>query len=58
MGLQALELFAKIPKDCLDEITYICILNACSHSGLTSEARSIFDKIPVKTERIYTTMVE
>ncbi|CAF3783868.1 unnamed protein product [Rotaria sordida] len=45
MGIQALELFHQMPSEFIDKVTYICILNACSHSGLVDEARSIFDKI-------------
>ncbi|CAF1451052.1 unnamed protein product [Rotaria sordida] len=47
MGIQALELFHQMPSEFIDERTYICILNACSHSGLVDEARSIFDKIQI-----------
>ena len=57
MGNQAVELYRQMPKQLRNESTYICILNACSHSGLVQEARSIFDNIPLKTERIYTAMV-
>ncbi|CAF1455475.1 unnamed protein product [Rotaria sordida] len=58
MGIQALELFHQMPSEFIDERTYICILNACSHSGLVDEARSIFDKIQVKSEKIYSTMID
>jgi pentatricopeptide repeat protein len=57
MGLEAVELFSKIPKKMLNERTYICVLNACSHSGLVDQAKKIFENIPDKTEFIYTTMV-
>jgi pentatricopeptide repeat protein len=57
MGIQAIELYRQIPKEFLDEVTYICILNACSHSGLVDQARSIFENIQIKTEIIFTTMV-
>ena len=57
MGLQAIELYRKMPSELIDEVTYICILNACSHSGLIDEARSIFRNIEIKTEKIYCTMV-
>ena len=56
-GKQALDLYHRIPKDCISEITYICILNACSHSGLVDEAYQIFEPIPDKTSKIYATMV-
>jgi pentatricopeptide repeat protein len=57
MGSQAIELYRQMPKNFIDEVTYICILNACSHSGLVDEARSIFQNIQIKTESIYVTMV-
>ena len=57
MGVQAIELFRQMPQKFLDEIAYVCILNACSHSGLVDEAQSIFKSIPVKTESIYGAMV-
>ena len=40
MGIKAVELFHSIPVDFADEISYICVLNACSHSGLVDQARS------------------
>ena len=57
MGLQAVELFHQMPPELIEEETYICVLNACSHSGLVNEARTIFSNIINKTEKIYTTMV-
>jgi pentatricopeptide repeat protein len=57
MGNQAIELFRQIPLQLIDEVTYICVLNGCSHSGLVDEARSIFKNIQTKTENIYVTMV-
>jgi pentatricopeptide repeat protein len=57
MGNQAIELFRQIPLQLIDEVTYICVLNGCSHSGLVDEARSIFKNIKKKTENIYVTMV-
>jgi pentatricopeptide repeat protein len=57
MGLQAIELYRKMPSELIDEVTYICVLNACSHSGLIDEARSIFRNIETKTDQIYGTMV-
>ncbi len=57
MGLQAIELYRKMPSELIDEVTYICVLNACSHSGLIHEARSIFRNIETKTDQIYGTMV-
>ena len=57
MGSQAIEIFSQMPPESMAEVTYICILNACSHSGLVDEARSIFNRIDKKTAKIYTTMV-
>jgi pentatricopeptide repeat protein len=57
MGLQAIELYRKMPSELIDEVTYICVLNACSHSGLIDEARSIFRNIETKTDQIYGAMV-
>jgi pentatricopeptide repeat protein len=57
MGFEAVELFSKVPLKMLDERTYICVLNACSHSGLVDQAKKIFENIQNKTEFIFTTMV-
>ena len=57
MGIQAIELYRQIPTEFITEITHICVLNACSHSGLVDEARLIFQNIQTKTDSIYTTMV-
>ena len=57
MGTKAIELYYQMPQHLINERTSICVLNACSHSGLVHQARSIFSNIPIKTERIYTTMV-
>lgn len=59
MGIQAIELFHQVPVNVLDRWIYVCVLNACSHSGLIDEARQIFDKIPAekKSDKVYTTMV-
>jgi pentatricopeptide repeat protein len=57
MGMQAIETYRQIPSEQIDGITYICILNACSHSGLVEQAISIFKHIQMKTNKIYTTMV-
>ncbi|CAF1675051.1 unnamed protein product [Adineta ricciae] len=58
MGHDALELYYQMPSEMIVEKTYVCILNACSHSGLVEEARSIFSKIPKKDEWIYTAMID
>ncbi|CAF0973415.1 unnamed protein product [Rotaria sordida] len=58
MGSEAIELYRKMPNNLRNEISHICVLNACSHSGLLQEAWSIFNDIPLKTEKMYTTMVD
>ncbi|CAF4421369.1 unnamed protein product [Rotaria magnacalcarata] len=58
MGMQAIALFHQIPRELLGEATYVCALNACSHSGLVGEARLIFKNIEMKTMRIYSTMID
>lgn len=59
MGIESVELFHQTPRDLLNSWIYVCVLNACSHSGLVDQAHQIFATIPIeeKTERIYTTMV-
>lgn len=57
MGLEALELFQRMPKSLLDNWTHVSLLNACSHVGLVDQARQIFLNIPSKTQMIYTVMV-
>ncbi|CAF4968936.1 unnamed protein product, partial [Rotaria socialis] len=47
-----------MPKEFIDESAYVCVLNACSHSGLVAIARSIFNNISIKTDIIYTTMID
>ncbi|CAF1234964.1 unnamed protein product [Adineta steineri] len=58
MGLEAVDLYRKMPNSLRNEISYICILNACSHSGLLDEAYSIFNEISHKTQQVITTMVD
>ncbi|CAF1337435.1 unnamed protein product, partial [Rotaria sordida] len=58
MGLEAIELYRKMPNELQNEITHICVLNACSHSGLLDQARNIFNEIPLKTEKIVTAMTD
>ncbi|CAF4490018.1 unnamed protein product, partial [Rotaria magnacalcarata] len=58
MGSEATQLYRKMANNLRDEISHICALNACSHSGLLQEAWSIFNDTPFKTERIFTTMVD
>jgi pentatricopeptide repeat protein len=57
MGIEAVDLYRKMPDHLHHEVSHICVLNACSHSGLLGEARSIFSEIHIKTKRITTTMV-
>lgn len=57
MGTQAIELYRQMPRESMNEFTHVCVLNACSHSGLVEEARWIFHQIEKKTDKIYTTMV-
>lgn len=57
MGLEAIQLYRTMPNNLRDEVSHICVLNACSHSGLLHEAYSIFNEISNKTEKINTTMV-
>jgi pentatricopeptide repeat protein len=56
-GLAAIELYQEMPSNFPNEISHICVLNACSHSGLLDQARSIFSKMTMKTERITSIMV-
>ncbi|UJR28525.1 hypothetical protein I4U23_009762 [Adineta vaga] len=57
-GLEAIELYEQVPDEFINEVTYICVLNACSHAGLVDKAFPIFRKIQMKTERIYTVMTD
>ncbi|CAF3552847.1 unnamed protein product [Rotaria sp. Silwood1] len=57
-GHEAIDLYRQMPIDIQNEFTHISVLNACSHSGLISEAQSIFNNIKVKTKRITTVMVD
>jgi pentatricopeptide repeat protein len=56
-GLEAIELYRKMPDHLRNEVSHICVLNACSHAGLLDEARAIFNEINVKNEHITTIMV-
>ncbi|CAF3945168.1 unnamed protein product [Rotaria sp. Silwood1] len=58
MGTEAVTLYYQMPQDFIDEITNICILNACSHSGLVDRARFIFQNIQNKSESIYGAMID
>ncbi|CAF1282461.1 unnamed protein product [Adineta ricciae] len=57
-GNEAVELYHQMSKEFVSEVTNICVLNACSHSGLVNDARAIFGNIPVKTEKIYCAMID
>ena len=57
MGLEAVELYRRVPPDLRNSVSDVCVLNACSHSGLVEQAQSIFDQITNKTEHIVATMV-
>ncbi|KAL0291869.1 UNVERIFIED_CONTAM: Pentatricopeptide repeat-containing protein [Sesamum angustifolium] len=45
--LEALKIYAEMQDMGVrpDEITYLCLLNACAHRGLVKEARKYFDSI-------------
>ncbi|CAF5171036.1 unnamed protein product [Rotaria magnacalcarata] len=58
MGIEAVKRFDQMPRELINDLTYICVLNACSHSGLVDVARSIFNNIQPKTDIIYTTMID
>jgi pentatricopeptide repeat protein len=57
MGSDAVALYRKMPEKMRDAVSHICVLNACSHSGLVDEAEAIFNEIDIKCERIISTMV-
>ena len=59
MGAEALELFYRMSPEMRNDITYICVLNACSHAGFVIEARQIFGADPRNhsNPKIVTTMV-
>ncbi|CAF4786146.1 unnamed protein product, partial [Rotaria socialis] len=48
MDSEALDLYRKMPNNLQDEVSSICVLNACSHSGLLNEAHSIFNEVSHK----------
>jgi len=58
-GKEAIELFDRIPLEMIDNWIYVCVLNACSHSGLIEEGEKIFNMIPQqqRTTKIYASMV-
>ncbi|CAF1152611.1 unnamed protein product [Rotaria sordida] len=58
MGLEAVDLYRKMPHHLRNEVTYVCVLNGCSHSGLLDEAHSIFNESSQKNKQVITTMVD
>ncbi|CAF1343104.1 unnamed protein product [Adineta steineri] len=58
MSYEAIDIYEQMPENMKNEMTHICILNACSHSGLVNQAQVIFNKILIKTTNIITTMVD
>ena len=56
-GRDAVDLYYRMPPDYIDEITYVCVLNACSHSGMIDDARRIFNNISHPSTRIITVIV-
>ena len=57
MGTESVELYNSVPDQMINESTHVVVLNACSHAALINEARTIFNRIRLKTPKIYTTMV-
>ena len=57
MGYEAIDLYQQMPENMRDMISHICVLNACSHSGLIDQAQIIFNGIDSKTEEVISTMV-
>ncbi|CAF2852964.1 unnamed protein product [Rotaria sp. Silwood2] len=58
IGTEAIKIYRHMPIEIIDEVVNICVLNACSHSGLVDDARIVFNNIQNKTEKIYTTMID
>jgi pentatricopeptide repeat protein len=57
MGSSAVALYRQMPEKMRNVVSYICVLNACSHSGLVDEARAIFNEIGIRSEKVISTMV-
>lgn len=57
VGTDAVELFRRLPDNMITEKMDVRVLSVCSHSGLIDEARSIFTRIPTKSEWNNTAMV-
>ncbi|CAF1436318.1 unnamed protein product, partial [Didymodactylos carnosus] len=58
MGSEAIDLYRQMPQNIRNTVSHICVLNACSHSGLLDQARTIFKEIGTKTEYIIATMID
>ncbi|CAF1371285.1 unnamed protein product [Rotaria sordida] len=58
MGSEAIKLYREMPNNLRNEVTHICVLNACSHSGFLHEAQNIYNVISFKTEKIVTVMID
>ncbi|CAF0965372.1 unnamed protein product [Rotaria sordida] len=58
MGSEAIKLYREMPNNLRNEVTHICVLNACSHSGFLHEAQNIYNEISFKTEKIVTVMTD
>ncbi|CAF2230861.1 unnamed protein product [Rotaria magnacalcarata] len=57
MDSEAVDLYRKMPNNLQDEVSSVCVLNACSHSGLLNEAHSIFNEVSHKTKKIISAML-
>jgi hypothetical protein len=57
MGSDAIALYRQMPETMRDVVSHVCVLNACSHSGLVDEAQVIYNEIDKKSKRVISTMV-
>ena len=57
MGRQAVDLYHRMPLNLRTDITYISVLNACSHAGVIGDAYSIFKSVSRTTTKMITAMV-
>ena len=48
MGAEAIELYVHTPEHLRNNYTHLCVITACSHSGLVTKARVLFKEIPEK----------
>ncbi|CAF4322227.1 unnamed protein product, partial [Didymodactylos carnosus] len=58
IGSEAINLYRQMPENIRNTVSHICVLNACSHSGLLDQARAIFNEISAKTGEIIATMID